>query len=66
MAWTVEDLQALKDAYATGALSVRWGDKSVTYDSRESMRARIDDLERELGMRNKGLRVRQIVVDPGH
>jgi hypothetical protein len=66
MAWTVEELNALKSAYAQGVLSVRWGDKSVQYDTGEQLKARIAELERELGVRPTGLRTRIIVVDPGY
>jgi len=40
MAWTSTQLDALKDALASGKLNVRFGDRSVTYRSvDELMRA---------------------------
>lgn len=66
MAFTVEQLNALRDAYAQGVLSVRWGDKAVQYDTRSEMRERIRELERELGLRSTGMQLRNIVVDTGH
>lgn len=66
MAYTLEQLQALQDAYASGALTVRWADKSITYDSREQLKGRIAELERELGVKPTGMRKRIIVVDMGH
>lgn len=66
MAFTVEQLNALRDAYAQGVLSVRWGDKAVQYDSRSEMKARIREMERELGLRSTGMQLRNIVVDTGH
>lgn len=65
MVWTVEELDALRAAYASGATSVRWGDKSTTYDTRENLRRRIDELEQELGMKPKGMQRRIVVIDNG-
>lgn len=65
MVWTLAELDALKAAYASGATSVRWGDKSVNYDTRENLRRRIDEIEQELGTKPKGMQRRIVVVDNG-
>jgi hypothetical protein len=51
MAFTLEQLNKLKDAYAQGALKVRYGDKEVTYRSVSEMKQVIHDMEKALGLR---------------
>lgn len=41
-----EELAALRKAYASGVLKVRYSDREITYASGEDMRARIGTLER--------------------
>lgn len=49
MSYTAEDLAALKAAYASGTLSVRYSDgRSVTFDSGEGLLERIRIVEGEL------------------
>ena len=47
---TVEQLNELKRAYASGALRVRFGDMDITYKSELEMRRTIERVERELGV----------------
>jgi hypothetical protein len=65
MAWTQQQLDDLRSAYAQGALSVRWGDRSVQFATREDLAQRIREMEQELGLRPKGMQVRQVVVNQG-
>lgn len=48
MAYTQQQLDALRAAYARGALEVRYQDRAVRYQSREAMRAIIAEMEAEL------------------
>jgi hypothetical protein len=48
MAYTQSEVDALKQAIATGALSVRHGDKSVTYNSLADMIKALRIMEAEL------------------
>ncbi|MEO5376020.1 MAG: hypothetical protein H7840_17485 [Alphaproteobacteria bacterium] len=48
MAWTQEELDALKRAYAAGALRVSYEGKSVEYGSAEDLLSRIRTIEREI------------------
>ena len=49
MAWTQDDLQALRAAYSAGTLSVRLSDGSqVTYPSGDDLMRRIRTLEADL------------------
>lgn len=48
MAWTQSQLDALKDAYARGVLSVGHGDKRVQYRSLQEMEQTIARIERAL------------------
>jgi hypothetical protein len=48
MAYTQGDLDAIKSAYATGALSVEYNGRRTTYRSLDDMRTIIADIEREL------------------
>lgn len=51
---TVEELNALRSAYARGALKVRMGDEEVTYESGAEIRRRIGEIERALGLSPTG------------
>jgi len=48
MAWTSTQLTALKDALASGKVSVRFGDKSIEYRSVDDLRKAIAVVEREV------------------
>ena len=53
MAFTLEEYNNLKSAYAKGVLIVEYGDQKVTYVSGTEMRTRIQEIEAELGIRKK-------------
>lgn len=53
MTYTLEQYETLKAAYASGTLSVRYGDQSVTYHSRAEMRIILDEMEGELGVNRR-------------
>lgn len=70
MAFTQSQLSELEAAYASGRLSVKWRDASgnsreVTFDSREALRTRIDELRAELGLVKPGLRIGRTQYDKG-
>lgn len=44
MAWTEDDLTRVKETIASGALTVRYADRTVTYRSLEELRS----IEREI------------------
>lgn len=48
MAWTQEQRDALAAAVASGVLTVRYGEKTITYQSLESMRALLSEMDRHL------------------
>lgn len=50
MAYTAEQLTALENAIATGALEVKYADKSVTYRSLSEMLSLRDAMKQELGV----------------
>ncbi len=52
MALTQAHLEALMEAWATGVLTVRTGDNSVTYRSREELAAQIAATAAALGVAN--------------
>lgn len=55
MAWTAADLDALKEAYATGTLRVRLSDgREVTYPSGDDLLRRIRVVEAELAAAGSG------------
>jgi hypothetical protein len=57
MAYTIEDLNNLKDAIKEGVLEVEYSDKKVKYRSLAEMFQIKDMIEQELGMRSKGARI---------
>lgn len=66
MKYSLDHLQKLKEAYATGALEVRFGDKKVIYRSEREMAQIIATVERELGAHSReGLRFVQFSYDKG-
>jgi len=50
MAWTSEQLIALETAIAQGIRTVRYGDKEVTYQTLDQMRALRREMRTELGL----------------
>lgn len=58
------ELIALRKAYASGALQVRYGDKQITYASRQDLKARIAELEAAITGRRPVRQVR-IVTSKG-
>jgi len=50
MAFTIEQYQALQEAIAEGALSVRYADKSVTYRSLDEMIRILKLMANDLGL----------------
>ena len=48
MAYTLEELDKLKTAYASGALTVRTEDRTLTYQSAEDLYRAIERIEAEL------------------
>lgn len=50
MAWTIEEYNSLKAAIATGAKTVKYADKEVTYRSIEEMSAVLRAMAEELGL----------------
>jgi hypothetical protein len=65
MAWTTKDLDDLKRAIATGASSVQYEDRRVTYRSLAEMLQTRDLIETELGLRAKGPFRKQAVTSKG-
>lgn len=54
MSWTHNDVKRLKAAIASGQLSVRHGDRQVTYQSIEAMLTALDRMEAELAAATPG------------
>ncbi len=52
MGWTQTELDALKRAYASGTLRVRFDDKTVEYGSEADLLRRIRVIEREIRSSN--------------
>ena len=46
--WTQEQRDALAAAIATGALTVQYRDRSVTYQSLSEMRSLLSEMDRQL------------------
>lgn len=57
MSWTKDDVQRLKAAIASGQLSVRHGDRQVTYQSVEAMLTALDRMEAEVAATTAGRRM---------
>ncbi|AHK11736.1 head-tail connector [Shewanella sp. phage 1/44] len=54
MTFTLEQLAALKAAYASGVLKVRNGDDWLEYNSMREMRLAISDITAEIAAANAG------------
>jgi hypothetical protein len=50
MAYTQEQLDRLRAAYASGALEVQMGDERIRYATRQDLAARIREIEASLGV----------------
>jgi hypothetical protein len=48
MAWTTDHLAALEEAIASGELSVRYGDRMITYQSLREMRSLRTEMKAEI------------------
>ena len=48
MAWTPDQVTALEQAVASGVLTVRYADRSVTYQSLSEMRALLAEMRRSV------------------
>lgn len=53
MKYTLKDLAKLKEAYATGARVVRFGDKLIEYRDKDAIAQIIQELEVELGLKEE-------------
>ncbi len=53
MKYTLKDLSKLKEAYATGAKVVRFGDKLIEYRDKNAIAQIISELEVELGLKKE-------------
>jgi hypothetical protein len=62
MAYTEQQLQALRDALANGVRRVRFGDREIEYRSVEELKAAIAAAEAELAKTSDTPTVRQIRV----
>lgn len=60
--YTDQQLQALKDALASGTLRVRFSDREITYRSVDELKAAISTVEIELAKNAGSLPNRQIRV----
>ena len=60
--YTDQQLQALKDALASGTLRVRFADREITYRSVEELKAAIATVDRELSAAAGTLPKRQIRI----
>ncbi len=56
MGFTTDDLERIERAIAQGALSVRYEDRTVTYDSFRELVARRDFIRGQLGLKPAGPR----------
>lgn len=52
MSWTEADVNRLKSAIASGQLSVRYGDRQITYQSVDAMLTALDRMQADLGANN--------------
>lgn len=57
MAYTLEDLEKLESALASGAKEVEYNDRTVKYRSIKELKDAIQVVKRELGLVNRGGRV---------
>lgn len=50
MAWTTQQMQRLEKAIASGALTVRYADRTVTYRNQSEMLALLEEMRAALGL----------------
>ena len=62
MAYTLDQLSALEEAIASGALRVRYSDREVTYQSLDAMRKLRAEMRQELGLSASGSGVRRVAT----
>ncbi len=62
MAYTEQQLQALRDALANGVRRVRFGDREIEYRTVDELQAAIRAAETELARQNGAPIVRQIRI----
>lgn len=60
-----EQLAKLKAAYASGVLRYRHGETEVTYQSMEEMRKAISRMEREMGRKERRIRLSTVEYSRG-
>jgi hypothetical protein len=65
MPFTLEQLQALEDAMATGAKTVKYGDKETEFRSLADMHALRDQMRDELGITDPAAKRRLISYNKG-
>ena len=64
--WTLADVEAIERAIASGALTVKYQDRVVTYRSQKELLALLDLMRRELGLVPSGLtRDLRAITDKG-
>lgn len=51
--FTDAELSALRQAYASGTLSVSYNGRTVTYDGEAGLKRRIRELENDMGVRDR-------------
>ena len=51
--YTLAQYNALKDAYAQGVLRVKYTDKEIVYRSKAEMKEILDEMEVDLGIKDK-------------
>jgi len=54
MAWTQAQIDALRDAIATGVRTVNYGEKTVTYQDSSAMLAALHAMESEISASTSG------------
>lgn len=65
MAFTQQEYDSLKSAYALGALTVKYADKEVTYRSRADMKAILNEMANELGTSSAPVRRKYVDASNG-
>jgi hypothetical protein len=67
MAYTLEDVQRLEAAIASGVRRVKFSDREVEYQSLSALRSALEQVKRELGLTQAGfnLHYHQVSKDLG-
>lgn len=58
MAWTTDDLAAIEEAIKSGALTVRYKDRTVTYQSLDALRRLRAEMKDEIALASRPRRPR--------